>query len=241
MVDIHCHILPVDDGSSSWQMTAEMCRLASADGITHIVATPHCNDEFAYDRNRYAQMMGDLYDLAEGKLTFSLGCDFHVSYDNIRGALENPHSYTIYGSNYLLVEFNDFGIAPEQTQCLQELGTVGIVPIITHPERNHVLLRHPEMVLEMADQGCLVQVTANSFTGFWGARSQKMAEWLLKQEAVHVIATDAHDSTHRRPVLSYARNTVANLVGAKVADALVDANPAAIVAGQPLPYQPTMR
>lgn len=222
-------------------MTAEMCRLAGADGITHIVATPHCNDEFAYDRNRYAQMIGDLYDLAGGKLTFSLGCDFHVSHDNIRGALENPHLYTIYGSNYLLVEFNDFGIAPEQTQCLQELGTVGIVPIITHPERNPVLLRHPEMVLEMADQGCLVQVTANSFTGFWGARSQKMAEWLLKQEAVHVIATDAHDSTHRRPVLSYARKTVANLVGAKVADALVDANPAAIVAGQPLPYQPTMR
>jgi tyrosine-protein phosphatase YwqE len=44
MTDIHCHILPnADDGSKSWDMTLEMCRLARADGIGHIVATPHAN------------------------------------------------------------------------------------------------------------------------------------------------------------------------------------------------------
>ena len=48
MVDIHCHILPgIDDGPSSWELTAEMCHIATLDGITHIVATPHCNDKFA--------------------------------------------------------------------------------------------------------------------------------------------------------------------------------------------------
>ena len=47
MVDIHTHILPgIDDGSKSWEMTAEMCRIAVADGITHIVATPHSNDRY---------------------------------------------------------------------------------------------------------------------------------------------------------------------------------------------------
>ena len=44
MVDIHCHILPeVDDGARSWEMASEMCRMAVADGVDHIVATPHAN------------------------------------------------------------------------------------------------------------------------------------------------------------------------------------------------------
>ena len=76
----------------SWEMTAEMCRVAAEDGITHIVATPHCNDEFVYDRDRYAEMLGELCDIAEGRLGFSLGCDFHFSYDNIRDALAHPRA-----------------------------------------------------------------------------------------------------------------------------------------------------
>ncbi len=41
MVDIHCHILPqVDDGPKSWDVSVEMCRIAIADGIVHIVASP---------------------------------------------------------------------------------------------------------------------------------------------------------------------------------------------------------
>ena len=104
MVDIHCHILPgIDDGPKSWEMTGEMCRIAAQDGITHIVATPHCNDEFNYDRNRYTEMLGQLYDAGDGKLTFSMGCDFHFSYDNIQDALAHPQRYTIGGSQYLLV------------------------------------------------------------------------------------------------------------------------------------------
>ena len=54
MVDIHSHILPgVDDGAKSWEMAVEMCQMAAADGITHMVATPHANDEFAYDLQQH--------------------------------------------------------------------------------------------------------------------------------------------------------------------------------------------
>lgn len=236
MVDIHCHILPgIDDGPQSWELTAEMCRVAILDGITHIVATPHCNHEFAYDRDRYTEMLGELSDAAEGKLTFSLGCDLHFSYDNIQDALAHPRRYTIGESQYLLVEFSDFGIPPEVKQGLLLISSGGMVPIITHPERNRSLLNKPEIVLELAEQGCLVQVTANSFTGYWGSRSQKMAEWLLKRQAIHVIASDAHDPARRPPVLSEARKAVTELAGAEVADALLVGNPAAIVDGESLP------
>jgi protein-tyrosine phosphatase len=236
MVDIHCHILPgIDDGPRSWDLTAEMCRMAALDGITHIVATPHCNDEFPYDRDRYTEMLGQLSDAAEGKLTFSLGCDFHFSYDNIQDALANPRRYTIGESQYLLVEFSDFGIPPKVKQNLLFISSNGMVPIITHPERNRPLLSKPEMVLDFVEQGCLVQVTANSLTGYWGSRSKNMAEWLLKRKAVHVVASDAHDPSRRKPVLSEARKIVGELAGADVADALFVHNPTAIVDGESLP------
>ena len=42
MIDLHCHVLPnIDDGPSSIEGSLAMCRMASADGIKIIVATPH--------------------------------------------------------------------------------------------------------------------------------------------------------------------------------------------------------
>ena len=55
MIDIHCHILPnVDDGPKSWDISQEMCRMAAEDGIEHIVATPHANERYKYDRQLLA-------------------------------------------------------------------------------------------------------------------------------------------------------------------------------------------
>ncbi len=236
MVDIHCHILPgIDDGSKSWEMTADMCRMAAQDGVTHIVATPHSNDTYLYSRERFTEMLGQLHDAGDGKLSFSLGCDFHFSYDNIQDALANPRRYTIGDTQYLLIEFSDYGIPPSVKQDVFSIRSNGMIPIITHPERNQPLLKKPEMVLELAEQGCLVQVTANSVTGAWGAKSKSMVEWLLKRDAVHVIASDAHNLDRRPPIMSKARDLVAEMVGGEVAEALVTGNPTAIVEGRPLP------
>jgi len=235
MVDIHCHILPgIDDGSQSWEMTAEMCRLAGEDGITHIVATPHANHRYPYQRERYTEMLGQLRDSADGRLTFSLGCDFHFSYENVRDALEHPQRYTIGETQYLLIEFSDYGIPPSVKDDVFTLRSRGIIPIITHPERNQVLLKKPDAVLALVEHGCLVQVTANAVTGAWGKASQKMVQWLLERDAIHLVASDAHDTVRRKPILSEARHAIAKLANAEVAELLVNYNPAAIVEGKSL-------
>lgn len=44
MLDLHCHILPgVDDGAKNLDESLAMARLCVRDGITHVVATPHCH------------------------------------------------------------------------------------------------------------------------------------------------------------------------------------------------------
>ena len=128
---------------------------------------------YEYNRDRYTEMLGQLSDAADGKLAFSLGCDFHFSYDNIRDALAHPRRYTIGESQYLLIEFSDFGIPPSVKQDILFISSRGMVPIITHPERNRPLMKKPEMVLKLVEQGCLVQVTANAVTGHWGTARKR--------------------------------------------------------------------
>jgi len=236
MVDIHCHIIPgVDDGSRSWEMTREMCRIAAEDGVRHIVATPHCNHQYPYDRERHEELKYKLQEAAEGRIQFSIGCDFHFSLENIDDAVENPKRYSINGTRYLLIEFSNRSIPPNVGELLFLFTSRGMVPIVTHPERNPLLARQPEKILELVSTGALVQVTANSITGFWGETARSVSEWLLAQGAVHVIASDAHDPKRRRPVLSEARDAVARTLGEQIAEDLVTNNPGAIVEDKPLP------
>jgi protein-tyrosine phosphatase len=113
-----------------------------------------------------------------------------------------------------------------------------MTPVITHPERNPIMQQNPQRVLKWIELGCVVQVTASAVTGFWGERVWRTAQWLLKRNAVHVLASDAHDTKNRIPNLSAARKEVAGEFGDELAKALVDGNPRAIVNGQPLPYFP---
>ena len=42
MIDLHSHVLPgLDDGSPDLESSLDICRMAVADGITDMVATPH--------------------------------------------------------------------------------------------------------------------------------------------------------------------------------------------------------
>jgi protein-tyrosine phosphatase len=239
MIDIHSHILPeVDDGPKSWDIAAEMCRMAMADGITHMVATPHANDRYSYDRSHLSDLLAQLRALIGGAPQLTLGCDFHLSFENLERVLEQPHTYTIGKTNYLLVELSNYSIPVQIKDCFRRLGDRGLTPILTHPERNPILQQTPQRVLEWAEQGCLVQITASALTGNWGERPQIVARWLLDRAAVHIMASDAHDNRHRVPVLSQAREVAVKLVGAEYAQAMVDGNPGAVVIGEPIPYCP---
>ncbi len=228
MIDIHCHLLPcVDDGARSWDTTLEMCSLAVQDGVTHIVATPHANYEYRYDRARHLALLDELRS-REPRLNFSLGCDFHLSYENIKDALEHPERYAIGDTRYLLVELSEYS-AFNVAQTLYRLQTVGLMPIVTHPERNPAILSNPSLIDVFSDAGCLFQITANSLTGFWGRTSQKMCQAMLTKKLVHFIASDAHGTRNRPPLLSAARDAAAKIISADAAAKLVDANPAALL------------
>lgn len=237
MIDIHCHILPeVDDGPKSWEIAEQMCRMAAQHGTTHIVATPHANDRWHYDRSYLASLLVGLQQKVGTSPKLSLGCDFHLSFENMQHALQSPQTYCIGNSRYLLIEFSNFSIPQQIDDWIAQMCERQIVPIITHPERNPLLQQNPEKVLHWAKSGCAVQVTASAISGGWGLRAQQSAHWLFRKKCVHILASDGHDTVRRPPVLDEAKATVAREFGEDMATALLILNPGAVVNDEAPPW-----
>jgi len=235
VTDIHCHILPgADDGSKDWATSLEMCGIAAADGIRHIVATPHANYRYPYDRQQHSESLAQLQQRVPD-MEFSLGCDFYLSEDNISDAIRHPERYSIGNTPYILVEFGDLQTPYQMTESLFRLHSAGFLTIVSHPERNPVIDGHPDLPREMFDMGAALQITAGSLLGQWGRKPKKTCETLLKQGLVSLIASDAHESKRRKPLLSDARRAAAKILGAyAAADLLVRDNPCAVVCSRAL-------
>jgi protein-tyrosine phosphatase len=165
-----------------------------------------------------------------------LGCDFHLSFENMQSALEDAAPYCIADSRYLLIEFSNFSIPQQIDDWMTQMLERGVVPIITHPERNPLLQQKPERVLDWVKLGCAVQVTASAMSGSWGERAQQAARWLFKKEAVHVLASDGHDTVRRPPILSEARKNLAKEFGEAIAEEMLETNPGAIVRNDSPPW-----
>jgi protein-tyrosine phosphatase len=236
MIDIHCHPLPAtDDGAKSFDIAVAMCQMAAKDGITHLVATPHCNYKYTFDAQANQAKLEELQAAVGESPKLLLGCDFHLSYDNLRRLAQEGHDFSINNTQYLLVEFPEHFIPEQMDNVFYEIEVAGFTPILTHPERNPVIQRKPELLYHWAQRGCLVQITAMSYVGGFGPRAQELSEEWLGRNLVHFFASDGHDLKRRPPVLSSCYEKVASVGGKDMADLLLDINPAAVIIGEPLP------
>jgi len=239
MVDIHCHILPgLDDGADTLETSIKMAEMAIADGITHVVGTPHANSHYKFDPEIIRQRRDELQAAVGDRLKLATGCDFHLSFENLQDLEKNPQKYTINQKTYLLVEFADYSIPPSMDDTMHRLHLIGLSPIITHPERNAMLRTKPERMYRWLHQGSYVQITAQSILGRFGNAAQKRAEQWLDEDRVHFIASDAHNLTGRPLQLRDAFAAVAERRGEEVAKALFRENPLAAFEGRSLPYEP---
>jgi len=239
MVDVHCHILPgLDDGPDSIEESLAMAEAAINDGITHVVATPHCNSEYPFDY-AYVQRLRDRLQSEVGdRLKLATGCDFHLNPENLNALRADASQFCINQRDYLLVEFNEISIPPSMDETLHNLQLQGLRPVITHPERNAILRRQPERLAKWVRLGCVVQVTAGSITGTFGPRAQEDSMCWIAKGIVHIVASDAHN-TKRRPLrLQPAYRAVCEQFGATKAQALFVDNPLAAFEGRDLPYIP---
>jgi protein-tyrosine phosphatase len=259
MIDLHNHILPgLDDGAEVLEESIEMCRISFRDGIRTVVATPHILPGI-YENNR-PTILAKVHELNEAIKKFGVrssgfgvknldpitqlpndsiteleilpGADIHFSFDLLQ-RYENGEIVAVNDlGRYLMVEFEFQGIPYKAEEALFQLLTKGIVPIISHPERNFEIGHNPKRYYEMIRMGCLGQVTAMSLTGEFGPEIRQIAEKLFKKRLIHIIASDAHSAGRRPPILSSGVKAAEKIVGKKEAQKMVTEYPQAILEGR---------
>ena len=160
------------------------------------------------------------------------GADVHFS-NEILHQLDQEEVMTVGdGKKFLILEFPSHTIPIGAEEVLFQLMARGIVPVISHPERNLEITRRPERYYEMIRMGCFGQVTAMSLTGGFGGKIKGFAEMLLKKRLIHFIASDAHNVNGRPPILSPAAKEAEKIVGREEAQKMVTEYPRAILEGR---------
>ena len=239
MIDLHCHILSgMDDGARSAEESLAMAEMAISDGITHVVATPHSNNEYRFDFAAVRQASMELQRAVGDRLKLATGCDFHLSPENIAALKRHAAPFCIHQKDYLLVEFNEFSIPPAMDQTIYEIQLAGLRPIITHPERNAIIRTQPERLEKWIRTGGYGQVTGGSLTGSFGTAARQAALAWIARGLVHFVASDAHNLTNRPHKLRAAYDVVRAEFGEETAEALFVTNPLAAFEGGPLPHVP---
>jgi protein-tyrosine phosphatase len=235
-IDIHCHLLPsLDDGARSWDETREMAQMAVANGIKTIIATPHQGGTFAHNTaeliHTRVQECQSLLDEHGIELRVLPGADVRIGNDLIRDILRGSAMTLANHRRHLLLDLPHERYVPMDI-LLQDMAEAGIATVLSHPERNQGLLKKRELVEQLVDRGCLMQVTSGSLLGTFGPKCQDLAVWMLSRGLVHFVATDAHGMHSRRPLLHSVYEKLVVLVGREEANELCCRNPARVVAGE---------
>lgn len=238
MIDLHSHVLPgLDDGSPDLESSLDICRMAAADGVTDMVATPHY-------RNGVGVRDPAVIPPAAEKLRAALAghgipLAIHVAIE--MPLLENflelylGGAWLAYDSarRYVLLECPPLPVRGAQilSRTVDTLLRAGAVPVLAHPERLPFLDDIGDAV-HLRRQGALFQVTAGALA-MHSSSGHRARAW-LDRGIVSCVATDTHGVDRRPPLLSPARDFIRDRCGAAVADALTRTNPAKILAGEPI-------
>ena len=237
MIDIHTHLLPHwDDGAKDWDEVSRMCEVALRDGIKKMALTPHI-----FRMNKYSDDLGVLKERWTqfqerengAPIKFYRGAEVFVHYEMVESIKKN--NFTLNNSNYIFIEFPSDYILPGVKDLFFRLMLEGYVPIISHPERNSVFGKKPDLLYELIQMGGLAQLTAKSIAGEFGNEIRKNSRIFLENDLVHLIASDAHDSKRRPPKLSQGVEEAGKIVGEEKALAMVTSVPEAILENKSIP------
>ena len=233
MIDLHCHLLyGIDDGPKSLDTTLEMARIAVADGIETTFCTPHIypglyENAAADIVRRVDELRGVLQD-QNIPLKLNYGADTHLVPELMEG-LRSGRIPTLGGSRYLLLEPSHNVRPPRFAESVFALIGAGYVPVITHPERLTWVADHMDDFYVLAKSGCWLQITGGALLGKFGRQVQKLSEQFVGDGWTAVLASDAHTTNRRAPVLAEAEKRAAQLVGAVEASRMVRERPQAVL------------
>jgi len=236
-VDVHCHCLPgLDDGPATMSESLALCRALVVDGIPTVIATPHQLGRFS-ECNGAAQIREAVLALNEElkgndiALRVVPGGDVRVD-ERICKLLEEDKVLTLAdGDKYILLEL-PHEVFIDIEPLLTDLASMGILAIVSHPERHPGLAKNSDVLLKWLECSARLQVTAGSLLGYFGPAAQKIGWQLLSSGWVSLVATDCHDLDGRRPCMKAAFKCINDKLGETIAKLVCIENPLRVLRGQ---------
>lgn len=235
--DIHCHIIPsVDDGAQNLEETRKLLQMEYEQGVRNIIVTPHFRRQMFETpirtiRKQFSllqQCVQELNDKYEGNMKVYLGCELYANMEMTR-MLEEGTVSTMAGSGYVLVEFSENTKSSYIEERIHSLTAVGYRPIIAHIERYENLRSDLEMIRNLTDMGAYVQINAGSILGNSGFFTKRFCWKLMKEDLLHFVGSDCHDSKYRVCNTGEAYHAVCKKMGQEYADQIFTENPAQIL------------
>jgi protein-tyrosine phosphatase len=240
VIDLHCHVLAgIDDGPATIDGSLALARVAAAEGIATLVATPHVNSRFA-NRAASIRALSDELDArlrAEGIGVAVLpGAEIAISAVSETDPDELAR-LGLGGGEYLLLEPPYTPVVAGVDAIVHSVLRRGHRVVLAHPERCPGFRRNPAMLVELVRGGVLTSVTASSLVGRFGSEVRRFALLLLERGLAHNVTSDAHDHENRPPGIAGPLRAI----GAQgLEDWLVRAVPEAVLAGREPPPRPAV-
>ncbi|MBE5892144.1 MAG: hypothetical protein E7286_02050 [Lachnospiraceae bacterium] len=240
MIDLHAHILPgLDDGAADIYDSLEMAEIAARNGVTAMVATPHCNVPGTYDNyygERYIEVFQKLEQMLQREkipLTLYAGMEVFMT-PEVPELLQKQKLLTINAGHYILVEF-DFGEDPRLAdRMVRRVRELGLIPLIAHPERYEFIRDDMGLLKSWRSIGCETQVNKGSLQGRFGRRIFHAAHEMMQRDLVTVVASDAHSPFQRTPNMADIYEELAESYSERYLRMLFEENPLRICQDRPV-------
>ena len=216
VTDFHSHILPdVDDGSASAEESLAMLRLEAQQGVHRVVATPHFYPRYD-DLDRFLERRARAMERLQGAMRADvelpeivLGAEVYF----FRGMSESDQlsRLTIEGKNYLLIEMPASPWTEDMYLELEQIWSQqGILPIVAHVDRYIRPLRTYGIPERLSQLPVLVQANAEFFIN---KRTSGLALRMLNADRIHLLGSDCHNMTVRKPNLDAAVHCIRSRLG----------------------------
>lgn len=237
MYDIHCHIIPgVDDGAEDLDMAMELLRMEYSDGVRTIILTPHFRRRmFEPPMEQVTASYKQLKEAAADELDMKLylGCEYHVNMDIAEDFIKGRRP-TMAGSRYVLCEYSSASEPAFIKERSYHLISRGFVPILAHIERYPALTKNFDLIEELTEMGCMMQMNAGSILGADGFKVKRFCKKVIQYDMLHLIGSDAHDLKLRVPRMGACAAYLEKKYGRAYAEKILCENPAHIIAEQDL-------
>lgn len=198
--DMHSHILfGIDDGSKSLDYSVLMAEKFVRNGYKKVIATPHIMSDYYPNNRTIIEEKLNLLSLAlkekEIPLELEAAAEYYMD-EFFLDSIRSKGDLLTFNGKHILVETSFMNRPVFFKQLFFELRTLGLSPVLAHPERYIYLQEKYDEVEELIQSGVKMQINLLSLAGYYSPGAKKLAQWLIKNGYYNFLGTDAHSTDH---------------------------------------------